>query len=234
MIDEHALNVENLFKEYPGIEVIKGISFQVKKNDIHAFLGPNGAGKSTTMKMISGLLPATSGSISLNGKKISEHIEYAHHNIGFLPENLPLYQDMNVSEYLTFVQKIHHLKMTKELPKLDDIINKCGLSEVKNKLIRKLSKGFKQRVGIAQTLCYDAEMIILDEPLVGLDPNAISEIRELILELKKNHTILLSTHQLHEVELLCDHVTIINNGEILINTKKGEINLEQYFKENVK
>jgi ABC-2 type transport system ATP-binding protein len=228
-----ALQVKNLHKEYPGVEVIKNISFDVKKNNIHAFLGPNGAGKSTTMRIISGLLPASSGEIFVNDKLIDTNPAYCHQNIGFLPENLPLYQDMSVEEYLVFVRNIHTIKTHDKTIDFETIIKRCGLDKVRNKLIRKLSKGYKQRVGIAQTLSYDADLIILDEPLVGLDPNAISEIRELILDLKERHTVLLSTHQLHEVDLLCDEITIINNGKILINAKKGELELEKYFKENV-
>ena len=229
-----ALQVKHLDKEYPGVEVLKNVSFDVKKNDIHAFLGPNGAGKSTTMKVISGLLPPTSGEVLIDGNSIHQNPQYGHRHIGFLPENLPLYLDMSVEEYINFVSEIHLAKTSTSPPPMESIINRCGLSEVKNKTIRKLSKGYKQRVGIAQTLSYHADLIILDEPLVGLDPNAIAEIRELILDLKDNHTVLLSTHQLYEVDLLCDQITIINKGEILKNCKKGDIDLEKFFKENVK
>lgn len=233
MEQSNALQVKNLYKEYPGVEVLSNISFNVKRNHIHAFLGPNGAGKSTTMRIISGLLPPTSGEITVDGHSIEQDPYYCHRHIGLLPENLPLYLDMAVEEYLVFVQKIHLLKNAEKLPSLDKIIERCGLHDVRNKMIRKLSKGYKQRVGIAQTLCYNADLIILDEPLVGLDPNAIAEIRQLILDLKENHTILLSTHQLHEVDLLCDHITIINRGKILKSCAKGEIELEAYFKEHV-
>lgn len=201
-LNSNAIVLKNVSKHYPGITALQGVSFSVKQGSVHAFLGPNGAGKSTAMKIITGLIPASSGEVSVSSK------------IGFLPENPPLYMNMTVWDYLSFVAKIQTLESQKEV-NLDQVIDKCGLKEVERRMIGNLSKGYKQRVGVAQALVFSPEIIILDEPTVGLDPRAITEIRELILELKKEHTILLSTHQLHEASLICNDVTIINNGEII-------------------
>lgn len=197
-----AIILENVSKEYPGVQALKGISFRVKKGSVHAFLGPNGAGKSTTMKIITGLIPASSGRVEVSAR------------VGFLPENPPLYTNMKVRDYLEFVGKIQTLSGIHQFS-VDQILEKCSLTHVSQRIIGNLSKGYKQRVGIAQALVFSPDIIILDEPTVGLDPKAIAEIRELILELKKDHTILLSTHQLHEASLICSDVTIINDGRIL-------------------
>lgn len=197
-----AIVLENVTKEYPGVKALKGISFRVKQGSVHAFLGPNGAGKSTTMKIITGLIPASSGRVDVSER------------IGFLPENPPLYTNMKVRDYLEFVGKIQTLSKSHQAD-VAGILKKCSLEHVADRMIGNLSKGYKQRVGIAQALVFSPSIIILDEPTVGLDPKAIAEIRELILELKKDHTILLSTHQLHEASLICSDVTIINDGIIL-------------------
>lgn len=197
-----AIILENVSKEYPGVQALKGISFRVRKGSVHAFLGPNGAGKSTTMKIITGLIPASSGRVEVSAR------------VGFLPENPPLYTNMKVRDYLEFVGKIQTLSGIHQFS-VDQILEKCSLTHVSQRIIGNLSKGYKQRVGIAQALVFSPDIIILDEPTVGLDPKAIAEIRELILELKKDHTILLSTHQLHEASLICSDVTIINDGRIL-------------------
>ena len=206
-----AIELNNVVKEYPGVVALKGINLKVKKGSIHGFLGPNGAGKSTTMSIIAGLIPPTSGDVFIGGIDALKEEKKVKSMIGILPETPPLYMNMKVLDYLKFCQKINLL----ETRPIDEIMSKCGLNEVAHRLIGNLSKGFKQRVGMAQALVYGAETIILDEPTVGLDPNAISEVRDLILELKKEHTILLSTHQLHEVARICDEITIINKGEIL-------------------
>ncbi len=205
-----AIEIKNLTKEYPGIKALKDVSFSVKKGSIHGFLGPNGAGKSTTMKIIAGIITESGGSFSLNGR------------VGFLPENPPLYPHMSVVEYLEFVFEIHSLKKI-EKEKLTSIIKKTGLTNVGDRLIGNLSKGYQQRVGIAQAIIHGAEIIILDEPTVGLDPVAIQEIRELIKELKTEHTILFSSHQLHDVELLCSDITLINEGSIVVSGEMKEI-----------
>ena len=198
-----AIDIKNLTKSYPGREALNEVTFSVKKGSVHGFLGPNGAGKSTTMKIISGLIPATSGEFLVNGK------------IGFLPEHPPLYPNMTVRDYLQFVLDIYSLTASKNL--VDNVMSKTGLTHVANRLIGNLSKGYQQRVGIAQALVYSPEIIILDEPTVGLDPVALAEIRDLISSLKKDHTILFSTHQFHDVELLCSDITLINHGKIVVS-----------------
>lgn len=198
-----AIDIKNLKKTYPGREALSNISFSVKKGSVHGFLGPNGAGKSTTMKILSGLIPATSGEFTVNGK------------IGFLPEHPPLYPNMSVKDYLQFVLSIYSETPDKNL--VDDVMSKTGLSHVADRLIGNLSKGYQQRVGIAQALVYSPEIIILDEPTVGLDPVALADIRALINSLKEEHTVIFSTHQLHDVELLCSDITLINQGEIVVS-----------------
>jgi ABC-2 type transport system ATP-binding protein len=204
-MEENALQISHIHKNFPGTTALDDISFSVSKGSIHGFLGPNGAGKSTTMKILTGILMPCSGEISINSSR----------PIGFLPENPPLYKNMLVGEFLDFVKSIYESNISKEM-----VIKKCGLESVEHRLVRNLSKGYQQRVGIAQALIVDPEIIILDEPTVGLDPHAIKEIRELIISLKNDHTILFSTHQLYEASNLCDEVTIINKGKIL---KTGKI-----------
>ncbi|OUR98492.1 hypothetical protein A9Q84_03520 [Halobacteriovorax marinus] len=204
-MEESAIQVSHIQKKFGGVTALEEISFKVSKGSIHGFLGPNGAGKSTTMKIITGILKACDGSVIIESKK----------PIGFLPEHPPLYKNMIVRDFLEFVRDIY-----KSNSDIESILSKCGLKHVEKRMIRNLSKGYQQRVGIAQALVVDPEIIILDEPTVGLDPHAIKEMRELILSLKENHTILFSTHQLYEASNLCDEVTIINKGRIL---KSGKI-----------
>ena len=213
---ELAIEMKDLTKHYPGREALKDVSFSVKKGSIHGFLGPNGAGKSTTMKILSGLIPPTSGTFSVNGR------------IGFLPEHPPVYPQMSVRDYLSFVFEINTFKKC-EAPHLKLIMEKTGLIDVQDRLVGNLSKGFQQRVGIAQAIIHSPEIIILDEPTVGLDPVAIQDIRSLILELKNEHTILFSSHQLHDVEILCSEITLINHGEIVVSGEMKTIlkNLKQ-------
>ena len=210
---ETAIVIDNLSKDYPGRCALDGISFQVKKGSIHGFLGPNGAGKSTTMKIISGLINPTKGHFQVNGK------------IGFLPEHPPVYPNMSVYDYLSFILSIYEKNSSqkKNEDTLFQVIKKTGLAEVQTRLIGNLSKGYQQRVGIAQAIVHSPEIIILDEPTVGLDPVAIAEIRSLILELKNEHTILFSSHQLHDVELLCSDITLINRGKIVVSGKMDDI-----------
>ncbi len=207
-----AIELFNVSKEYPGVCALKNISFKVSKGSVHGFLGPNGAGKSTTMKIITGLLSSSEGDIRLmdNAK------------IGFLPDSPPLYENMTVRKYLSYVEKINSLDGLKESV-LEQAVSQCGLKEVENRLIGNLSKGFKQRVGIAQTLVQKPNIIILDEPTVGLDPHSIAEIRELISDLGKNHTVMISSHQLHELSLMCNEITIINKGEVIKSGPVSEI-----------
>jgi len=209
---ENILVVDDISKAYPGRKAVSNVSFQVQKGSIHGFLGPNGAGKSTTMKMIAGLIPATSGEIKLFGKSIKEDEKNYKNSIGLLPENPPLYFDMTVENYLDFIARIHEVKNVKE--RVNSIIEGLSLVQVRKRLIGNLSKGFKQRVGLAQALVYDAPFIMLDEPTNGLDPEAVVEFRNYIKELAKNKTILFSSHILSEVEQICDRVTIIHEGKI--------------------
>lgn len=221
---ENALKIENLSKEYPGRLALKDVTFNVKKGSIHGFLGPNGAGKSTTMKIIAGLVQKTNGEVYVDGK------------IGFLPEHPPVYSNMSVEDYLSFVFDIYSDNKQTKKQAIVDVLNKTGLSHVKERLIGNLSKGYQQRVGIAQAIIHSPEIIILDEPTVGLDPVAIGEIRNLINELKKDHTVLFSSHQLHEVEQLCSDITLINNGEIVVSGTIDEIlkNLKSSYEINLK
>jgi len=208
----NVIELKNISKSYPGTEALKEISFNVVKGSIHGLIGPNGAGKSTTMNIIAGLTTPTSGELIINGK-----------GIGLLPENPPLYLNMKVGEFLTFVAEINGVEKSILKERVKEIVQKCGLVEVEGRIIGNLSKGFKQRVGIASTLVFSPEIIILDEPTVGLDPFSIMEIRELIVSLKKEHTILLSTHQLHEANLICSDITIISRGQILRSGPLAEI-----------
>lgn len=200
-----AIDIKNLSKTYPGRVALSDISFSVKKGSVHGFLGPNGAGKSTTMKILCGLIRETSGNFSVNG------------DVGFLPEHPPIYPNMSVVDYLKFVYAIYAPDKKDAANAVSDVMAKTGLSNVSERLIGNLSKGYQQRVGIAQALVHSPEIIILDEPTVGLDPVAIADIRELINSLKKDHTILFSTHQLHDVELLCSDITLINHGKIVVS-----------------
>lgn len=214
---EIALELSQISKSYPGALALDKVSFKVKKGSIHGFLGPNGAGKSTCMKIISGLLVPTSGKVTLLGQS---HV--AQDKIGFLPENPPLYSSMKVKEYLKFVLEIRTLNGSKGFT-VDQMLSDCGLTHVADRAIGNLSKGYKQRVGIAQALIHDPEIIILDEPTVGLDPVALDEMRVFIKSLKNKHTVLLSTHLLHEVKLICDEITIINKGQIVESGSIEEI-----------
>lgn len=213
-----AINLKGITKVYPGITALNGIDLQVKKGTIHGFIGPNGAGKSTTMKIIAGLIPPTEGSVEVDGIDALKNPNDLRGRIGLLPEQPPLYYGMKVEDYLQFCQDINDVSGKSSLDRsglLKKIIDRCRLHDVKGRLIGNLSKGYKQRVAMAQALVYGADIIILDEPTVGLDPNAIADVRGLIEELKEEHTILLSTHQLHEVARICDEVTIIDKGTIL-------------------
>lgn len=208
-----AIDLDNITKVYPGVTALDGVDLKVQRGSIHGFIGPNGAGKSTTMKIIAGLIPASSGKMSING------------SVGVLPENPPLYLNMRVRDYLNFCQRINSFTELDD-SKVVQVLERCGLWEVRDRLIANLSKGYKQRVAVAQTMVFGPDIIILDEPTVGLDPNAIAEMRTLILELKKDHTILLSTHQLHEVARICDDLTIISKGKILKTGTLHEVQSE--------
>ncbi|MFL5784230.1 MAG: ATP-binding cassette domain-containing protein [Bacteriovoracaceae bacterium] len=209
---ENILIVDGVTKEYPGRVAVDSVSFTVKRGSIHGFLGPNGAGKTTTMRMIAGLLPATSGTITLFGDVVRPEQKKLKNQLGLLPENPPLYHDMTVEDYLRFVGKLHHVSDLSA--RLDRIIVDLNLKDVRKRLIGNLSKGYKQRVGLSQAIIYDAPFLILDEPTNGLDPQSVVELREFIKKLAKEKTILFSSHILSEVEQICDHITIIHKGKV--------------------
>lgn len=208
------IEINKLTKRYGQIEAVKNISFAVHEGEILGFLGPNGAGKSTTMNIITGYLPATEGSVKVAGFDILEEPEEVKKRIGFMPEQPPVFKDMTVWEYLRFVSDLKYVPKNKQKSQLDDIMELCGITDHRNRLINNLSKGYKQRVGLAQSLIGNPQVLILDEPTVGLDPRQIIEIRNLIKSLGKNHTIILSSHILPEVQAICERVVIINKGEI--------------------
>ena len=210
-----SISVNNLSKVYDTQIAVNNISFYVAKGEIVGFLGPNGAGKSTTMKMITGYLGADTGSISVAGETVSPDSLSAKKKIGYLPEANPLYHDMYVREYLEFISSIHEIKNTKQA--IEQVIIATGLTVEANKKIGQLSKGYKQRVGLAAAIIHDPEVLILDEPTAGLDPNQLAEIRALIQKLGKNKTILFSSHILQEVQAICDRVIIIDKGKLVAN-----------------
>lgn len=208
------IEVKNLVKCYGTHKAVDGLSFTIEKGQIYGFLGPNGAGKSTTMNIMTGYLGATGGEVLVNGHNILTEPEKAKADIGYLPEQPPLYTDMTVMEYLEFVLALKHIDKNLKDAQIEKIIHLVKLEEVKNRLIRNLSKGYKQRVGLAEALIGFPEIIILDEPTVGLDPQQIIEIRQLIRKLAGQHTIILSSHILSEVQEICDHIMIIYKGKL--------------------
>lgn len=209
------IEVKNLVKRYGDVTAVRGVSFNIKKGMIYGFLGPNGAGKSTTMNIITGCLAATEGEVTINGCDIYEDPIGAKSAVGYLPEQPPLYMDMTPNEYLEFVGEAKGLSGDKLYKAVDSAIAKTGLGAYADRLIKNLSKGYKQRVGIAQAIIGDPEIIILDEPTVGLDPRQIIEIRDLIKDLGRDHTVILSSHILTEISAVCDYVIIIANGKIV-------------------
>jgi ABC-2 type transport system ATP-binding protein len=209
------IRVSQLTKLYGNHRAISNISFEVQKGEVVGFLGPNGAGKSTTMRIITGAMAPTSGLAEVAGFDVFESPLEVKKRIGYLPETPPVYGDMRVFDYLNFVAELKGVEKSKRLSQVNVALEKTHLTHVKNRLIQNLSKGFRQRVGIAQALVSDPEVLILDEPTVGLDPKQVAEIRDLILELRGHHTIILSTHILPEVEATCERVIIINKGQIV-------------------
>ena len=209
------ITVENLSKSYAAKSAIEGVSFQVEKGEILGFLGPNGAGKTTTMRIVTGFMPATEGTVKVDGFDVFENPIDVRRRIGYLPENPPLYLEMTVAGYLRFVAKIKGVpKETIDL-EVKRVMERVSISDVRERIIAKLSKGYKQRVGLAQALLNDPPVMILDEPTIGLDPKQIHEVRELVKDLAGNHTVVLSTHILPEVEQTCHRVVIINKGKIV-------------------
>ncbi|MCP9745633.1 ATP-binding cassette domain-containing protein [Lacihabitans sp. CS3-21] len=230
-----AISVNQLTKTYGSQTAVNNISFSIEKGQILGFLGPNGAGKSTTMKILAGYINSTSGEAQLDSDVITVDSLVTKSKIGYLPEHNPLYLEMYVTEYLSFVGGMFGLKGTVLIEKVAKVIEMVGLMPEKHKKIEQLSKGYRQRVGLAQALIHDPEVLILDEPTTGLDPNQLVEIRKLIKEVGKNKTIILSTHIMQEVEAICDRVIIINKGNLvaddtLENLKKDGGTLEEIFR----
>jgi ABC-2 type transport system ATP-binding protein len=208
------IQVENLIKRYAGGEAVRGITFSVEKGEVVGFLGPNGAGKSTTMRMLTGYLPPTDGRIEVAGAKLPQESLLVRQRIGYMPENVPLYPEMRVEEFLEYRGRLKRVSGGEISHRVGLVLDQCGLTDVRKKIIGSLSKGFRQRVGLADALVHNPMLLILDEPTAGLDPHQIRSFRELIKELGKDRTILLSTHILSEVEMVCGRAIIINKGKI--------------------
>ncbi|MGI0480159.1 ATP-binding cassette domain-containing protein [Geminocystis sp. CENA526] len=217
------IEVENLSKIYGATQAIKDVSFSVEKGTILGFLGPNGAGKTTTMRILSGYIPASSGKAKIAGFEVHDNPMAVRERIGYLPETPPLYTDMTVTDYLGFVTKIKGIPSGDRTEKIKKALQCCQLEDRSNTIIRKLSKGYRQRVGIAQAIVHEPPVIILDEPTVGLDPRQIIEVRNLIKSLAGERTVILSTHILPEVSMTCDFVTIINKGTVVATGKPEEL-----------
>ena len=222
------IEVRNLTKKYGDHFAVQDISFSLEKGKIYGLLGPNGAGKSTTMNIMTGYIAATSGEVIIEGHDIFKEAEEAKKHIGYLPEIPPLYMDMTVWEYLFTVADLKGVPKSERKSMITDVMEKVMITNMKDRLIKNLSKGYKQRVGIAQTLIGNPDIIILDEPTVGLDPKQIIEIRTLIKQLGEAHTVLISSHILSEIGAVCDHVVIINKGHLVVSDSTE--NLEKLFK----
>ena len=223
------IEVKNVTKKYGSTTAVNNISFEVKDGEIVGFLGPNGAGKSTTMNMITGFIEPTIGQIIVNGNDISKKPRKAKKEIGYMPENVPLYYELTPREFVSYMAELKLVKRNERKEEVEKVLSEVGLNDVQNKLIRNLSRGYKQRVSLAGALVGNPDVIILDEPTVGLDPKQITEIRNLIKELGKKHTVILSSHILSEVSQICERVIIINKGNIVaIDTPE---NLEKSTKE---
>lgn len=209
------IEVQDLTKEYSSVKAVDHVSFSVNKGEILGFLGPNGAGKTTTMRILTGYMPATSGTARVAGYDVFTDSLEVRRRIGYLPEAPPVYPDMTVADYLDFVARIKNVPAEKRAARVNDAMEKTNITDKREQIIKRLSRGYKQRVGLAQALVHDPDVIILDEPTVGLDPKQIIEVRHLIKGLAGEHTIILSTHILPEVSMTCDRVVIINKGKIV-------------------
>ena len=209
------IEVKNITKKYGNVVAVDDISFTIKDGEIVGLLGPNGAGKSTTMNTITGYIEQTEGNVIINGYDTVKKSKRAKSQIGYMPEGVPLYEDLTIKEFVTYMAELKKVKRKEKKNKVQDIIKKTGLEEMQNKLIKNLSRGQKQRVSLAGALVGDPKVLILDEPTVGLDPKQVTEIRSLIKELGKEHTVILSSHILSEVSQICDRVIIINKGKIV-------------------
>ncbi len=209
------IKVSGVTKKYPARLAVDNVSFEVGRGEMVGFLGPNGAGKTTTMRMLTGYLPMNAGKIEIAGYDVVTHPQEVRRRVGYLPESCPLYPEMRVDEYLRFRAELKGVKSSARKAKVNAVKEQCGLTDVGKRIIGQLSKGYRQRVGLADSLVHDPELLILDEPTVGLDPYQIRQVRELIKQLADQHTILLSTHILPEVEAICERILIINEGQIV-------------------
>jgi ABC-2 type transport system ATP-binding protein len=209
------IDVSNLTKRYAGNTAVADVSFQVEQGEIVGLLGPNGAGKSTTMRILACFIPASSGTATVAGLDVFTQADEVRRRIGYMPENNPLHPDMRVREYLKFRARLKGLSRSRSRERVDAVVTQCGLEDVSKRIIGHLSKGYRQRVGLADALVHEPELIILDEPTIGLDPNQIRSVRQLIKELGRRHTVLLSSHILPEVEMTCNRVLIMREGRIL-------------------
>jgi ABC-2 type transport system ATP-binding protein len=209
------IEVRNLTKVYPGAVALDNISFSVAKGEIVGFLGPNGAGKSTTMRILTGFIPPTSGSATVAGFDVVRQSLEVRRRVGYLPENNPLYPEMRVEEYLDFRATLHQLPRSRRAAAVDNAVERCSLGEVRHRIVGQLSKGYRQRLGLADAIVHDPEIVILDEPTIGLDPHQVRHVREVIRELGRERTVILSTHILSEVEKMCGRVLIINRGRLV-------------------
>ena len=227
-----SISVKNVTKKYGNQNALDNISFEISKGEIVGFLGPNGAGKSTSMKIITCFIPQTQGKVKVCGLDVNDEPIKVKRKVGYLPEHNPLYLDMYVKEYLLFLARLHKVKKKKE--RVAEMIKSVGLEMEQHKKIGALSKGYRQRVGLAQAMLHNPEVLILDEPTSGLDPNQLVEIRELIKTFGKDKTILLSTHIMQEVEAICDRIIIINDGRIVADEKASEIKSKVVKKQVVK
>lgn len=236
-----SLIVQNLTKVYGLQKAVDNISFSVRKGEIVGFLGPNGAGKSTTMKIATSYLPPTAGLVTIEGLDVTANPIQVKQRIGYLPEHNPLYLDLFVHEYLGFVGRVYGLKGKALKARVSEIVELCGLQREQNKKIEALSKGYRQRVGLAQALIHDPSVLILDEPTSGLDPNQLLEIRKLIKDISQNKTVIFSTHIMQEVQALCERVVVINKGQIvaddrldvLLSKKSGSVSILIEFETDV-
>lgn len=227
------IEVKNLTKTYGGITAIRGLNFSIKKGEVVGFLGPNGAGKSTTMKIITGFMAPTSGVATVAGFDVFENPIEVKRRIGYLPETPPLYTDMLVRDYLKYVAELKGVAKNQIASQVDYALEKTFLKDVQKRLIQNLSKGFRQRVGIAQALVSNPDVLILDEPTVGLDPKQVAEIRELIRSLRGQHTIILSTHILPEVQATCERIIIIHQGQIVAQDSLEGLTASQQGKRKI-
>jgi len=227
------IQVQNVSKRYGDIVAVDNISFQLDKGDVLGFLGPNGAGKTTTMRIITGYMPPTKGNVYISDIDVFEDPQAAKSHIGYLPENPPLYEDMVVKEYLDFVAEIKQVPNGEKNRRINYVMEKCGITDVSKRVIAHLSKGYRQRIGIAQALINDPDVLVLDEPTSGLDPRQIIEIRELVQGLSGERTVILSTHILPEVTMICSKVVIINKGRIALEESLDRLTRKMDGNENI-